>query len=86
MTMENWITKLNGFPSLNERDILTHAGKISHEIAKEFAEKEYKKFYANQIKLSEKTQSDFDKTVKMIEDNKKALPVKPKKKGVKKKK
>ncbi len=86
MTMKNWITKLNGFLSLNERDILTHAGKISHEIAKEFAEKEYEKFYADQIKLSDKTQSDFDKTVKMIEDNMKALSVKPKKKYVKKKK
>lgn len=29
MTMRDWITKLEGFMSLNDREILTHAGKIS---------------------------------------------------------
>ena len=34
MHMIGWIKKLDGFLSLNERDILEHAGKISHEMAK----------------------------------------------------
>ena len=41
MHMRDWITKLHGFLTINERDILTHAGKISHEMAKELAEAEY---------------------------------------------
>jgi len=33
MTMHNWIEKLHGFLKLNDRDILEHAGKISHQLA-----------------------------------------------------
>lgn len=33
MHMADWIEKLNGFLTLNDRDILTHAGRISHEMA-----------------------------------------------------
>ena len=36
--MKDWIEKLNGFLQLNERNILEHAGKISHEMAKDLAE------------------------------------------------
>ena len=35
MHMANWIKKLDAFLTLNEREILTHAGKISHEMAKD---------------------------------------------------
>jgi len=41
MYMKDWIEKLNGFLNLNDRRILNHAGKISHQMAVEFAEKEY---------------------------------------------
>ncbi|NOY57553.1 MAG: virulence RhuM family protein [Calditrichaeota bacterium] len=40
MYMKNWTEKLDGFLRLNDRNILEHAGKISHEIAKELAETE----------------------------------------------
>ena len=43
--------------------ILKDAGKISHEVAKKLAEKEYKKFRVIQDKDFE---SDFDKEVKKI--------------------
>ena len=39
MYMKDWIEKLNGFLKLNDRNILEHAGKISHQIAIEKAEK-----------------------------------------------
>ena len=67
MHMQNWIKKLDGFLSLNERDILTHAGAISHELAVEHAEKHYDQYYQKQIKVYDAQESDFDKTVKMIE-------------------
>ncbi|MFN0034813.1 MAG: virulence RhuM family protein [Saprospiraceae bacterium] len=61
MYMRDWIEKLNGFLSLNDRDILNHAGKISHQFALEHAEIEYSKFHVLQDQLFE---SDFDKAVK----------------------
>jgi hypothetical protein len=39
--MAEWIAKLDAFLQLNERDILTHAGRISHEMAQAKAELEF---------------------------------------------
>lgn len=58
MTMNDWIEKLNAFLKFNGREILHNAGKISHEVAKELAYKEYDKFKIKQDKLYN---SDFDK-------------------------
>ena len=58
MHMKDWEEKLNAFLKFNERDILTGAGSISHEVAKELAEKEYEKF--NQKRLSAPEKDDFD--------------------------
>lgn len=58
MHMKDWEEKLNAFLKFNERDILTGAGSISHEVAKELAEKEYEKF--NQKRLSAPERDDFD--------------------------
>ncbi len=49
MRMKAWIAKLHGFLTLNDRNILTHARKISHQIAKEIAEAEYEKFNQERI-------------------------------------
>ena len=73
MHMKNWIEKLNGFLTLNDREILEHAGKVSHEMAKELAESEYNKFSRNRIKSNDARETDFDKTVKKIETVKKRI-------------
>jgi hypothetical protein len=44
MYMRDWIAKLDDFLRASERDILTHAGKVSHEEAIEKARAEYEKF------------------------------------------
>ncbi|MGE0198347.1 MAG: virulence RhuM family protein [Simkaniaceae bacterium] len=44
MYMADWKAKLDAFLQLNEAQILTHAGKISNEMAKELAISEYRKF------------------------------------------
>ena len=64
MTMGEWIAKLDSFLRFNERNILTHAGKLSHELAVTHAEGEYDQFRAYQKRL-EATQpaSDFDRAV-----------------------
>ena len=63
MYMNDWIEKLHGFLSLNDREILQHAGKISHHLAAEMAEKEYEKYNLMQVSIHE---SDFDREVKKI--------------------
>ncbi len=44
MYMADWKTKLDAFLQLNDEKILTHAGSISAEIAKELVLAEYEKF------------------------------------------
>ena len=44
MYMKDWVQKLDDFLRLSNRELLTHAGKISAEIAKQKADAEYAKF------------------------------------------
>ncbi len=70
MYMKDWIEKLHGFLQLNDRNILDHAGKISHHLAVEKAESEYEKY--NNFKNNE-IESDFDKATKgLMSSSKKA--------------
>ena len=46
MYMRDWISKLDDFLRLNEREILTHGGTVSHEEAVERARAEYETFRA----------------------------------------
>lgn len=71
MSMGKWAEKLNAFLELNERNILEHAGMISHELALKKAETEYENFNVERNKALE---SDFDKTMKQIDAAKKQLP------------
>jgi len=63
MTMRDWITKLEGFLTLNDRNILTHAGRISAETAKSHAETAFSEFRKREDALLE---SDFDRAVKHL--------------------
>lgn len=49
MTMRDWIGKLDDFLKLSGRDILTHAGKISHDAALRKAHEEFEKFRMRQL-------------------------------------
>ena len=63
MYMKDWVKRLNIFLKFNEWEILTNAGKISHEVAEVLALKEYDIFK----KVQDKNYiSDFDKEVKKI--------------------
>jgi hypothetical protein len=64
MSMRNWIEKLHGFLTLNDRDLLTHAGKISHELAIAKAEEEYDRFQAKRIANESNTDGEFEKALK----------------------
>ena len=58
MSMEDWAKRLDGFLEFNGNEILTGAGKISHEQAKLHAETEFEKYRITQDRLFE---SDFDR-------------------------
>ncbi|MEN6449691.1 MAG: virulence RhuM family protein [Thermoguttaceae bacterium] len=64
MHMANWVAKLDAFLQFNERNVLTHAGKVSHELAEERAQAEFVKYDAERLALeSEQPTSDFDRLV-----------------------
>ncbi|MDR3217605.1 MAG: virulence RhuM family protein, partial [Dysgonamonadaceae bacterium] len=65
MYMSDWAEKLNAFLQFNEREILQDNGKVTHEIAKAFAESEFEKYRVIQDK---DYQSDFDKELKILEE------------------
>jgi hypothetical protein len=66
MHMKEWIDKLHGFLTLNDRDILNNAGRISHEMAKELAEAEYEKFNLNRIRQADEAGGEFEKALRQL--------------------
>jgi hypothetical protein len=84
MFMTDWIAKLDDFLRLSDREILTHAGKISHEAAVAKAEGEFEKFHQAQSTLPQPVDEHFERTLgelKKIEEQKKTSPEKgPKRK------
>jgi len=79
MYMTDWIAKLDGFMTLNDREILTHAGRISHQLAKAHAEREYDKFHAEQLRKKALQDGEFEKAIKKLPARKKPEPKAPKK-------
>ena len=66
MTMAGWITKLDDFLKLSDRDILSHAGKISHQQAKEKAESEYETFRQQQAALPQPVDKHFEQSLEEL--------------------
>jgi hypothetical protein len=66
MKMADWISKLDSFMTINDRDILTHAGKISHELAITHAEQHYDDFNRQRIAETATQPDDFEKAVKQL--------------------
>jgi hypothetical protein len=55
MYMKDWIKKLNDILTINEREILLDAGRISKKLADEMAEKQFNIYTAKQKKLELET-------------------------------
>ena len=70
MTMQGWIAKLDEYLRLSEREILQHAGKISHEEALQKAELEFEKYRASRLAQTSRVEREFEDAVKK-------LPAKP---------
>jgi len=85
LTMDDWEKRLDKFIAMTDREVLNDAGKISHELAKEFAETEFEKYRITQDRLFE---SDFDKLLAtdVIDEMQKKVGGKVKGKSAKRKK
>ncbi|MVN22414.1 virulence RhuM family protein [Mucilaginibacter arboris] len=68
MYMKDWLAKLHGFLTLNDREILEHTGKVSHWQAEEFAFKEFEKY---QKQLDTAQTDELDQAVKKLSTQKK---------------
>ena len=71
MYMKDWIQRLDAILQLNGRELLTHAGKISHQRALDKSEKEYEKYKQTQ-KAIEREQSlkELEADIKKIKPKK----------------
>ena len=64
MHMAEWVERLDAFLQFNERNILTHAGSISHELAEQHAHAQFEQREAERQRLeAAQPTSDFDKAV-----------------------
>lgn len=68
MKMTDWVSKLDAFLQFNEYDVLKDAGKVSHKVALQLANKEFEQY---RIIQDQNYESDFDKEVKRIKKKKK---------------
>lgn len=66
MTMADWIAKLDDFLRTSDRDILDHAGLVSHEDALRKAEIEYEKYRQALLTETSTVERHFDAAVKKL--------------------
>jgi len=67
MYMKDWIERLDTILQLNGRELLSHAGSISHEMALEKSALELKKYRNEQKKLSyESSLDELERDIKQI--------------------
>ena len=69
--MKDWIERLDTILQMNGRELLTHAGKISHEMAIQKSEGEFEKYRLTQKEL-EKEQSlkELENDIKKLKSEK----------------
>lgn len=73
MHMRDWLTKLDDFLRLSDREVLTHAGRIRHSVAEQHALAEFAKYEEMRLQLEAETaSSDFDRAVEGVKTLNKA--------------
>ncbi len=73
MGLTSWITKLDSFLTLNDRDILTGAGRVSHSLTIEQAKDQYQTYAAKRAQQ----ESDFDKFIRQVKSKEEGAANKP---------
>lgn len=70
MYMKDWIQRLDSILQLNGRELLTHAGKISHKMALEKSGEEYEKFKQQQKAIEkEASLKELEEDIKKLKPN-----------------
>ena len=69
MHMSDWISKLDDFLRISDREILDHAGQVSHQNAELKAAREFAKYRATFDTLPQPVDQDFDEAVKKLEQS-----------------
>ena len=78
MYMRDWGRKLDDFLRVNDREILQGFGKISSQLAKEKADREFAQFDQNRRALEDaQAAEDFAKEIKELENKAKAFTEQP---------
>lgn len=77
MYMADWSAKLDDFLTLGDRDILKHAGRISHEEATVKAEQEYERFSRERSALPSPVERHFEEAIKDVKSLERARRAKP---------
>ncbi len=67
MHMKDWVTKLDDFLRISDRDILTNAGKVSHDLALQHANTEFDKFKAQAIEDKSSVEEHFEQSIKLLD-------------------
>ena len=78
MDMGDWERKLNDFLTLNKREILSHAGKLSSQLSEEIAHGEFEKFWTQRKESELAAVPELEKSLTEIRGRRK-----PKKQGPK---
>lgn len=74
MYMKDWIAKLDDFLKTSEREMLTHAGKVSHEEAVEKARVEYEKYRKQMLDAPSTVERHFIEAVQEVKKLEKSKP------------
>ena len=64
--MKDWTAKLDDFLTLNDREILADAGRVSHQLAMNHAHEQYMRFDTKRLAESDAGESDFDRATKAL--------------------
>lgn len=68
MYMQDWIARLDAIIQLNGRELLTHAGKISHQMALEKSAQEYDKYRGAQRQVEhEQNLKELEQDIKQLQ-------------------
>lgn len=68
MYMKDWISRLDSILQLNGRELLTHAGRISHEMAIQRSEEEYEKYkQAERDKQKEDSLKELEEDIQKLD-------------------
>src|SRR5690606_9935548 len=63
MTMKDWNAKLDDFLKLSGQEILTHASRISHDVAVAKAEAQFDAYQAARAAWPSKAERDFEEAI-----------------------